>query len=187
MSLLLSTLADVVAALDRVGISHMAVGSVASTYYGEPRTTQDIDIVIDPTAEQLEMLVDQVDRERYYVGDAAAAFGDRSQFNVVDLNTGFKVDLIVKRDREFSRTEFDRRQRVELGGVQVHLATPEDTILAKLEWAALGESERQIRDVEAMVRLLGDRLDTEYLRTWADELGIVDALERVLSEGPSRS
>lgn len=187
MSLLLSTLADVVAALDRVDIPHMAVGSAASTYYGEPRTTQGIDIVIDPTSDQLEMLVDQIDQERYYVGDAMAAFSARSQFSVIDLNTGFKVDLIVKRDREFSRTEFDRRQRVELGDVPVHLATAEDTIFAKLEWATLGESERQIRDVEAMVRLLGDRLDTEYLRNWAGELGIADSLERVLSEGPSPS
>lgn len=178
---LLATLAEVVAMFEEVGIPHMITGSMASTYYAEPRTTQDIDIVIDPTPEQLERFVDGIDRDRYYVGDADTAMRERSQFNVIDVTTGWKVDLMIKRDRPFSDTEFERRQPADLGDVSVHLATAEDTILAKLEWATSGGSERQVRDAEAVARLCHGQLDVEYLRRWADDLGVADALERVLS------
>lgn len=180
---LFSTLAAIVAMLEGARIPHMVTGSLASTYYAEPRTTQDIDLVIDPTPERLARFVDAIDRSRYYVGDAAVAMRDRSQFNVIDVTTGWKVDLIVKRDRAFSETEFERRQSTDLGDVRVHLATAEDVILAKLEWAVSGESERQRRDVVAIVRAVGDELDVEYLRAWAPRLEVADGLESVLSEG----
>jgi hypothetical protein len=125
-------LAEVVRGLDSAGIRHMVAGSVASTLHGEPRTTQDIDMVIDPTATALERLVGGFDPSRFYVGDWVAALERRDQFNVIDTTTGAKVDLIVRKDRPFSRSEFERRQPVVIMGVATAVATVEDTILAKL-------------------------------------------------------
>ncbi|CAN5832474.1 hypothetical protein BH24ACT3_BH24ACT3_16480 [soil metagenome] len=179
---LLDTLGEIVAALDRAGIPHMVAGSVASTYYSEPRTTQDIDIVIDPDQSSLRRFVAGLDHDRYYMGDAEGAFAQRSQFNVIDITSGWKIDLMLCRDRPFSRTELERRQRVDIEGLQVHVASPEDTILAKLEWGATSGSERQRRDVSAIVRSMREELDLGYLRRWAGELGVADALDELLHE-----
>lgn len=181
---LLDTLGEITAELDRAGIAHMVAGSVASTYYSEPRTTQDIDIVIDPDQGSLRVFVAALDPARYYVGDAEAAFACRGLFNVIDTTSGWKVDMIVCRDRPFSRNELERRRQVAIEGLRVSLASPEDTILAKLEWGELSGSARQHRDVQAIVEAMGDDLDVEYLRRWAVELGVGDALAEVLDRPP---
>jgi hypothetical protein len=109
----------------------MLAGSFASTYHGDPRTTNDIDLVIDPTREALEGFVRGL------------------------------ADLILRKDRPFSRAEFERRQPAEIAGVVVFVATAEDTIVAKLEWARAGESERQLRDVIGILEVSGERLDRD--------------------------
>lgn len=171
-------LATIVAALDAAGVPHMLAGSMASSFHGEPRSTQDIDLVIDPDDASLRQFAESLDRSRFYVGDAAVAMQHRDQFNVIDLETGWKVDLIIRKNRPFSRTEFDRRRPVELLGVSTHLATAEDTILAKLEWARAGGSERQLSDAVAMLRVGRGELDTASLQRWAGELGVADLLDQ---------
>jgi hypothetical protein len=176
-----STLALVVQALDAVGIPHMVAGSVASTHHSQPRTTQDIDLVIEADVAQLTRFVQQFDPDRYYVSDPLAAVRGSGQFNLLDPASGWKVDLILRRDRPFSRSEFHRRQSVEILGVRTAVATAEDTILAKLEWSRLGESERQRRDVASILSSQLPDLDLSYLRHWAAELGLGDDLEVALS------
>jgi hypothetical protein len=90
----------------------------------------------------------------------------------VDLASGWKADLIMRRSRAFSRTEFDRRTVVEFEGMQVPIATAEDVVLAKLEWAKLGESRRQIEDAAGILRVRMSELDASYLDRWVRELGI---------------
>ena len=129
----------------------MVAGSLASTLHGEPRSTQDIDLVVDPTPDQLAAFVDRLDTDRFYVGDAFGALERRDQFNVIDVTTGWKVDLIIRKDRPFSQTEFGRRRPAVILGVRTAVASVEDTILAKLEWAKADDSDRQRRDVTAMI------------------------------------
>lgn len=173
-----STLRATIDALEAAGIDHMLAGSFASSLHGLARTTADIDLVVDPSPSAVEVFVTALDRERYYVDEQAAAEAvrTRGQFNVIDTATGWKVDLIVIKDRPFSRAEFARRQSVEILGVPVHVATPEDTILAKLEWAAIGGSDRQRQDVIEVLRLRGDDLDDDHLDHWAPILGVDGAL-----------
>ena len=170
----LHPLAAIVSELARFEIPHMLAGSFASTYHGDPRTTNDIDLVIDPTREALEGFVRGLDPERFYVSAEAArvAFERRGQFNVVLLDSGWKADLILRKERPFSRAEFERRQPAEIAGIAVLVATAEDTIVAKLEWARAGESERQLRDVIGILEVSGERLDREYLARWIAELGL---------------
>lgn len=131
-------LGSIISALDHAGVAHMVAGSVASTFHGEPRSTQDVDLVIDPTSvASLDRFAALLDQDRFYVGNHRAAFAERGMFNVIDTRTGWKVDLIIRRDRPFSRSEFARRRPVRIEGVEVHVASPEDVILAKLEWARL--------------------------------------------------
>lgn len=174
-------LSVVVDLLDRAEIPYMLAGSFASTYHSSPRTTHDIDLVIDPTRPVLDRFVRGLDEERFYVSESAVdeAWRRRGMFNVLMLEWGWKVDLILRKDRPFSRSEFDRRIRVELGGLPAWMATAEDTIVAKLEWAKAGESDRQLRDVSGILAAAGGRLDRAYLDRWIGALGLHDVWSRV--------
>lgn len=178
-------LARLVAALDRAGIAHMVAGSFASTFHGVPRTTQDIDLVIDVTLSTLATFLESLPEAEYYVDADTArdAVIRRTQFNVIDMATGWKVDLIVRKDRPFSEEEFRRRLPAELLGARVFLATAEDTIIAKLEWAALsGGSERQLRDIDGIVQVRGPELDRAYIARWMAVLGLQQWWQRVIGQ-----
>ena len=163
-------LARLVALLDAAGVPFMIAGSFASTAHGVPRTTQDLDVVIDPPSPAaLDALVRSMPREQYYVDADAArdALARRSMFNVVDLASGWKVDLIVRKNRPFSRSEFARRMPLTLLDVPVFVASAEDTIVAKVEWSKQsGGSERQRRDVAGILATVGRDLDRDYVERW---------------------
>lgn len=164
----------VVARLDAADIPHMLTGSFAAAYHGHPRATQDIDFVIAPTAAQIRALIGALPREEFYADSAAAleALAHEGLFNLVDLTTGWKVDLICRKERPFSRQEFERRTHAVVDGIALDIATVEDVILSKLEWARLGESTRQVEDVAALLAIRGDDLDHAYLDRWVPALGI---------------
>jgi len=179
------TAALVLAALDRSEIPHMVAGSHASSYHGKPRSTNDIDLVIAPrTRRSLVEFAEGLPADRFYASAFAAeeAFRTRGMFNVIDMQTGVKVDLIVRKNRPFSESEFTRRMPARIFGVPVFVATPEDTILAKLEWAKLGESERQLRDVASILSVDAAPLDRAYIERWASELGVSELWQRVQRE-----
>lgn len=168
----------VAARLQQADIPYMVVGSVASSYYGEPRSTQDVDIVIDPSSERLDEFVRDVGDSLYVdVSAARQAFRGRDMFNVVDTSTGSKADLILRKNRPFNVSEFARRRFADSEGFTI--ASPEDVILSKLEWSKLGESERQFRDASNLYSLQRASLDEAYLDRWAEELGVADLLARV--------
>jgi hypothetical protein len=173
-------LGDTIARLERARVPYMITGSVASAFHGEPRATRDLDMVIDPDRAGLDRLVEELVAGGWYVDFDAAhlALTDRTQFNAIDATTGWKVDFIVRRDRRFSREEFARRTSATLSGAAAWIASPEDTIVAKLEWAAAGGSDRQLADVAAMLEIGGDALDFTYIERWVAELGIQAALDR---------
>ena len=165
MSDLAGLVRRLVIALDAAGVPFMIAGSFASAAHGLPRTTQDLDVVIDPPDRgALDRLLSLLPADQYYVDADAArnALLQRSMFNVVDHASGWKVDLIVRKNRPFSREEFARRMPISLLGVPTFIASPEDTIVAKVEWSrASGGSERQRRDVAGVIATIGDGLDRE--------------------------
>jgi hypothetical protein len=168
--------------LERRGVPYMLTGSVASSYYGRPRATHDADIVLDPTPEQLEALIGDLDRDGFYLDadGAREALKRRRQFNAIETQYASKIDLIVRKDRAFSREEFARRQPADLpfrNGVT--LVSPEDAILSKLEWARRsGDSERQLRDAAGVLEL-NPSLDQQYVEKWAEALGVDDLWRRI--------
>ena len=171
-------IARVAQLLDAAGIPYMLTGSFASGFHGAPRASQDVDIVIAPSLGSLERLLMLLPDDRYYVSREAAlqAYGAESLFNVVDLATAWKIDLIVRKSRPFSRTEFERRVIARLGGEDLYVATAEDVLIAKLEWAKLSESERQLEDAAGILRMQGEALDFDYIDRWGDALGLTAQL-----------
>jgi hypothetical protein len=152
----------------------MLTGSFASAYHGAGRATLDVDLVIDPTPAQLRVLIEGFPPSAWYASLEAAleAMDQESQFNLIELETGWNVDLIIRKSRPFSRIEFDRRTTIDFDGVRLAVATVEDVILAKLEWARLGESARQLEDVAALLRVRSGDLDRPYLERWIADLGV---------------
>ncbi len=179
----------VIEVLDRLDIAYLVGGSLASTAHGELRTTLDADLVADLRPEHIAPFVKSLE-SAFYVdeGMIREALDRRGSFNLIHLETMFKVDVFVPRPRAFDREQIRRRARqvvVAEPEIAIYFATAEDTILAKLEWYRLGGgvSERQWRDVIGVITVQAGRLDTAYLRRWAPSLGVTDLLEQALAEG----
>lgn len=167
-------LARITAAFEQSGVEYMLTGSFASTYYGAIRSTLDIDFVVAANASQLEVFVGRLPKSDYYVdlGAALEAHKMESMFNVIDNDTGSKIDLIMRKSRPFSQEEFRRRVLARIEGITLHVATAEDIVIAKLEWAKLSESWRQIEDVARVLRAQSSRIDHTYVDRWVRELGL---------------
>jgi predicted nucleotidyltransferase len=145
----------VVDALDCAGIPYMLTGSFTSNLYGTARATQDIDLVISAKPEQMQVLQKLFPIADYYF----------------DLQ-GWKVDLIFLKSDAYHQEAFRRRVPAELEGVPIVSSTAEDLILAKLDWARMGESMRQIQDVAGVLKVQKNNLDFEYIEKWVNELGL---------------
>lgn len=183
---ILAALAPVVAAFDGLGVRHYIGGSVASTMHGAIRSTMDVDVICDLRADQVEAFLVAFGAD-VYVSQAAVrqAVEKRSCFNVIHLPTAYKVDVFVSRGRPFDVAAMERAIPLPLAAgreTTVPVATPEDSIVAKLEWFRLGDetSERQWQDVSRLVALHGDVLDLAYMRRMAESVAVADLLDRLL-------
>lgn len=168
------TLRRLVEALSRAGIPYMLTGSHASSYYGRPRGTQDIDFVISATKDQLRAFLGQLSPPLYYVDEQAAfeALRQHGQFNAIDRESGYKADIIIRKPRSYSEEEFERRTHGNVSGVPLVIATAEDVILSKLEWAKMGGSLRQIEDAVGILQARATQLDRAYIDHWVQQLGL---------------
>lgn len=183
---ILAALAPVVAAFDGLGVRHYIGGSVASTMHGAIRSTMDVDVVCDLRADQVEAFLAAFGAD-VYLSQAAVrqAVEKRSCFNVIHLPTAYKVDVFVSRGRPFDVAAMERAIPLPLAAgreTTVPVATPEDSIVAKLEWFRIGDetSERQWQDVSRLVALHGDVLDLAYMRRMAESVGVAHLLDRLL-------
>lgn len=182
---LLVALAPVLEAMRRLGVRHHVGGSIASSAHGVPRASIDADVVAELLPAHAAPLA-AAPHGAYYVSEQRIedAIARRATFNAIHLETMVKVDVFVSRDRPFDRRALDRVRPAPLeGGGEIPVSSPEDTVLAKLEWfRRRGEvSERQWTDVMGLLRA-GENLDADYLREGARELDVADLLRRALDQ-----
>ena len=178
----------VVRVFEKLDIAYHIGGSLASSAFGVARATSDVDIVADIKQEQVSPIEESL-KEEFYV-DAEMirnAIEHQSSFNLIHLETMFKVDVFVLKDQPFDKQAFLRRFQKpvsEDSSRQLFFATPEDIILNKLKWYKMGgcTSDRQWSDVLGVLKVQGEQLDMAYLKQWAEELGISDLLRKALDE-----
>ncbi len=164
--------------LSAQGLAFMLTGSFALAHYATPRMTRDIDLVVEIAERDVDTLVRAFARDFYVDGDAArTAIRSETLFNLMHLESGIKVDLIVRKDSEYRAVEFARRRVVDFAGVRTSIVAAEDLILSKLIWARETNSDLQRRDV---LQLLASPVDLEYVRHWAVRIGVSDLLESLL-------
>ncbi|HXP83523.1 MAG TPA: hypothetical protein VN841_02315 [Bryobacteraceae bacterium] len=176
--------------LDRMEIAYEVGGSVASSAYGIPRTTMDADFVAELKPEQIDEFAALLAPDFY--ADAATmrdAIERGRSFNLIHYESAYKFDVFPLRKDAYSKTEFGRRRQIEIRSfgpepIECSVASPEDTILRKLEWYRAGgeTSERQWNDLRGVLKISGARLDRTYMRQWAPALKVDDLLERLLAE-----
>jgi len=178
----------VIEALDKLGIPYMVGGSLASAVYGVTRSTLDADIVAKIGLEHAQPLTRALEQE-FYVDEEMirGAVEHHSSFNVIHLKTSFKVDFFVLKQRPFDQVQLDRRISQVFATDperKAYICSPEDIVLAKLEWYRMGGevSDRQWRDILGVLKLQADYLDRNYLKKWAGELNVVDILQKALNE-----
>ena len=184
---ILAAIAPVVEALEELGVAYHFGGSVASSVHGIPRLTIDVDIVADLRLEHVRPLVKQLEAEYYIDADAVRdAIRRRGSFNAIHLDTILKVDVFIPKTRAFDQEELRRtRQEVLVEGTRpFYTASPEDTILNKLEWYRMGGevSTSQWNDILGVLKVQGTTLDMAYMQRWAKALQVTDLLERALLE-----
>jgi hypothetical protein len=187
----LLVMANLVRAFDALGISYLVGGSLASSIYGIPRATQDLDLVADIRFSYVDALTSALAGVFYVDAEMIRdAIKRRASFNVIDLATMFKADIFVPKGDAWSREEMARARTQPLdvpdGKVAVRFASPEDTLLHKMVWYKLGDqiSDRQWRDIMGVVKVQGDALDQAYLDRWATWLDVSDLLHRARKEWP---
>lgn len=176
--------------LEKLSVAYLIGGSLASTLYGMVRTTQDSDIVAEMRPEHLQPFVSAL-QDEFYVDDEmiAESIQRHSSFNLIHRETMFKVDIFIPRPRPFLQSQLARAKKQTFtfeaaSPVSAKFASPEDTILSKLEWYRMGGevSDRQWRDILGVLKTRAGELDLDYLRKWANELKVNDLLERALKE-----
>jgi hypothetical protein len=176
-------LLDCVRRLNRNGAVYMLTGSMASNAWGIPRTTHDLDFVIQLPSTQVNRIVETFRDVAYHIDEEAvrAAFQPPHQFNVIHIPSALKVDFWMLKSEPFDREMFRRRVETVYAGERIWIARPEDIILHKLYWNRITPSERQLSDVAGVVAVQKDRLELSYLIKWATELKVVPELNDVLS------
>lgn len=189
MSGIVDPLIPVIDALEQLGIPYYIGGSIASSAYGLPRSTIDIDIIADVHIKHAQLLVDIL-QDDYYVDEDMIkdAVRHRSEFNVIHHKTSIKLDIFLPKRRPFDVQTAQRVREEQLDDTlqerTFYLVSPEDVILNKLEWYKMGGevSERQWNDVQGVLKVQGPRLDLAYLRHWASEIGVASLLARALQD-----
>lgn len=186
---LFELLQKVVEVFERLQIQYFVTGAIASAAYGEPRLTNDIDIVAGMREEHISGLLEAFPLHDFYVSEEAItdAIQHQGQFNIIYSSSGLKVDVIIRKDTEFDRSRFSRIRRIQPAeSYQANFASPEDVIIKKMEYYKEGASEKHLRDITGIIKISGETLDRDYIAYWAGQLGLTeiwDAIQRRLTEG----
>jgi hypothetical protein len=169
-------------------ISYYVTGGVAAIAYGETRTTQDLDVVLAVDPADLPQIATIFETAGFYVSGLEDVIAKRmSSFQVTQIETISRADLMIPLATEFSRIQFTRRKTIPIAqGQDVYFASPEDVIINKLLWGKKSQSEKQWRDVLSIMKTQRETLEYGYIREWTDELGITpDYLKATIEAGVS--
>ena len=187
---IIDALIPLIHTLEKLNIAYYIGGSIASSAYGAFRATRDVDMVFHIKPQHVDALVRELESD-YYIDKEMIldAIHRQASFNIIHLKTMFKIDGFVLKQRSYDQQAFQRKRKDYLSeemAFSIFLASPEDTILSKLEWYKAGNlvSDRQWQDILGVMRVQKDRLDIAYLKKWGEQLGILDLLEKAFLETP---
>ena len=178
---MLEVLKDVADRFESEGIEYFLVGSMAAMYYGRPRFTQDLDLVVRIKAKQVAAFENLFPLEEYYCPPNEVLRDEVSRkgtFNLIHQASGIKVDILLDKETDFYISEFQRKKKIEVApGIAVYLGSPEDIILKKLDFYREGESEKHLIDIREII--MGISVDEVYINEWATKLGLLKEWKKI--------
>jgi hypothetical protein len=166
-------------------IPYLVTGSVAAMAYGEPRMTNDIDIVAAVGYEHVEGLMAAFPGEEFYISKDAIrdAVRYQTQFNVIHPASGMKIDIIIRKKTPFNDSRFSRVRPIKTGeNFETNFAAPEDIILMKMQYYRDGGSEKHLRDISGILKISDPEIDKDYIDRWSEKLSLVDIWNLILNE-----
>lgn len=166
-------------------IPYFVTGAVAPFIYGEPRLTQDIDIVADIQEKNIPGLLRCFPEGEFNLESLSLerAIRERSQFNIIHPSSGLKIDVIIPQKNEFDQLRFKRHRSVlTLEGLEISYSSPEDIIVSKLDFYREGRSEKHLRDIAGIIKISGDSLDFDYLAVWMGKKGLMAIWDELLGK-----
>ncbi len=184
----LELLKKVVAEFERLKIPYLVTGSVASMAYGEPRLTNDIDIVAAISDSHIEGLLEAFPQDEFFITKEMIrdAIHNIGQFNIIHPASGLKIDVIIKQNTPFDNSRFSRVKRIfPSESYQANFAAPEDVIIKKMQYYKEGGSEKHLRDITGILKISGNEVDMDYISDWAKRLGLTeiwDAIQKRMQE-----
>ncbi len=170
-------LRHLISAFESVGINYFVTGSIASMFYGEPRFTNDIDVVAEVKEQHIPDLLKLFPSDEFYISEGAIrnAIKHNNQFNIIHPSSGLKIDVMICKKDPFNNSRFERINRISpIEDTLANFASPEDVIIMKMRYYKEGESEKHLRDITGMLKISGDIIDRKYIESWVDKLGIKD-------------
>jgi hypothetical protein len=175
-------LEKVISALDNLRVPYLVTGSVAAMAYGEPRLTNDIDIVAALEDKHIPDLLNAFSSDEFYISEEAMkeAVRHQKQFNIIHPTSGLKVDIIIRHDTPFDDSRFSRVRRIHPAETyQAYFASPEDVIIKKMEYYKEGGSEKHLRDITGILKVSGEIVDRTYIADWAKRLDLTEIWDAV--------
>jgi hypothetical protein len=172
-----------VAALERLQIPYLITGSVAAMAYGEPRLTNDIDVVVDLHESHVRDMLAQFPPDEFYLSDEAIrdALARKGQFSIIHPASGLKIDVMVQQGTPFEQSRFERARIVHFTDVRgAYFASPEDVILKKMQYYREGGSEKHLRDIGGIMKVSAGAIDEAYIGQWADQLRLREIWDALL-------
>ena len=171
--------------LENLHIPYLVTGSVAAMAFGEPRMTNDIDIVAAVGFEHVGGLMAAFPEKEFYISEDAIrdAVQHQTQFNIIHPASGMKIDIIIRKKTPFNDSRFSRARRIKTGeNFETNFAAPEDIILMKMQYYRDGGSEKHLRDISGILKISGPEVDRNYIGLWAEKLNLMDVWDLILSE-----
>lgn len=174
----------IVEAFEALGIPYLVTGAMASIAWGEPRLTNDIDIVADLKMRHVAPLREYFPRDEFYLDEKMVrqAINSRSQFNIIHPASGLKIDVYISKGSPFDRSRFARLRKVRLtDAAEASFAAPEDVIIKKMEYYRVGGSEKHLRDITGILSISRGQIDQKYITEWASRLGLLEIWNAILA------
>ena len=172
----------VVECFKKLKIPYLVTGAIASIAYGEPRFTNDIDVVVDISSTQVEAFKSYFPENEFYldVDSMKKAINRRHQFNIIHPGSGLKIDVIISKRDDFDQSRFARIKRLNVSETKsANFASPEDVIIKKLEYFKQGHSEKHLRDIASMLKISSELIDRAYISSWAKKLNLSELWEEM--------
>ena len=172
----------VVEIFEKLRIPYFLTGAIASIAYGEPRFTNDIDVVVDMKLAHIDVFKSYFPEDEFYLDldSMREAINRHYQFNIIHPASGLKVDVFMTKEDDFDRSRFTRIKKLYLSETDsANFASPEDVIIKKLEYFKQGRSEKHLRDITSMLKISPELIDCAYITSWAKRLTVNEIWEEL--------